>query len=198
MKARSFIRIGLWAAVAVMAGAILWTVLFYSNASPLSEEKPYGVPFALVDQDGQPVTEAVFQGRPTAVFFGYTHCPDVCPTSLYEMAGYQESLKAEGHDLQVVFVSVDPTRDTSEILKNYLSALDANIVGITGDPQKVAAMAKGWGIYSEKVPGDEPDEYTMNHTATIFLLDGKGRLKSTIAFGEDPKSAAEKLENLFS
>ncbi|MEF2073738.1 SCO family protein [Consotaella aegiceratis] len=197
MKRTAILRYGLWAVVAFLAGAIATIALFYGNGSPVASEEPYGTPFQLVDQNDQPITEQALRGKPTAIFFGYTHCPDVCPTTLYEMAGYQQALRQEGKELQVVFVSVDPERDTPDFLKNYLSALGADIVGITGDPDKVEKMVKGWGIYAEKVPGNDGD-YTMNHTASVFLLDREGRLAGTIAYGEDPKVAQQKLERLAS
>ncbi|KTQ94142.1 cytochrome oxidase assembly protein [Aureimonas ureilytica] len=154
----------------------------------------YGGPFQLVNQAGAPVTEEVLRGRPTALFFGFTHCPDVCPTTLYELAGYQKALKAEGKDLGIVFVTVDPERDKPDTLRTYVSALSDDVTALTGDPASVESMLKSFGIYARKVP--QGDDYTMDHTASILLLDRQGQFKGTIAYGEDPAAAKAKLERL--
>ena len=193
MRGIALFRIGLWAFVALCAGAAI--SVYYYGSETGQEEAAYGSPFSLVDQNGAAITEAAMRnGKPSAVFFGFTHCPDVCPTTLAELAGYQKALKQDGKDLQVVFVSVDPERDTPTVLKNYLGAVSPDITAITGEPAKVAAMLKGWGVYAKKV-GDGP-EYAMDHTATTFLLDSAGRFSGTIAYGENPKTAREKLDRL--
>ena len=155
----------------------------------------YGAPFALVDQKGATITEAAFRGHPSAVFFGYTHCPEVCPTTLFELDGWLKKLGDDGKDLKAYFVSVDPERDTPEIMNSYVSNVSDRIVGITGEPDKVHAMAKSFGIYWRKVP-TEGDDYTMDHTASVLLLDGSGDFAGTIAYGENPDTALEKLKRL--
>jgi protein SCO1/2 len=193
MHGIALFRIGLWAFVALCAGAAV--SIFYFGSEKGQQEAAYGTPFQLVDQDGAEITEAALRnGKPSAVFFGFTHCPDVCPTTLAELAGYQKALKADGKDLQVVFVSVDPERDTPAVLKSYVEAVSPDIIAITGEPAKIAVMLKGWAVYAKKV-GDGPD-YSMDHTATTFLLDSAGRFSGTIAYGEDPKTAKEKLDRL--
>ena len=157
-------------------------------------EQAYGAPFQLTDQSGAPTTEAVLRGRPNALFFGFTHCPDVCPTTLYELAGYQKALKAEGRDLGIVFVTVDPERDTPDILRTYVGSLAGDVTALTGDPAQVEAMLKGFGIYAKKVP--QAEGYTMDHTASVLLLDRDGSFKGTIAYGENPDTAKAKLERL--
>ncbi len=162
-------------------------------------EAPFGVTFALIDQNGNPIQEAAFQSQPTALFFGYTHCPDVCPTTLYEMDGWLKKVDPDGTKMKAYFVSVDPERDTPEILGEYISNVSKRITGISGDPAKVAEMVKGFRVYAKKVPIDENDpngDYTMDHTASVFLLNHGGRFKGTIAYGEDPDVAVKKLENL--
>ncbi|MEX6506683.1 SCO family protein [Jiella sp. M17.18] len=193
MSGTQILRTGLWAVAALIAGAMVAMVFVVSGGGPATG-KPYGQPFSLTDQNGRPITQADLRGEPAAVFFGYTHCPDVCPTTLYELAGYQAQLKKEGKRLRVVFVTVDPQRDTPAVLKDYVSAVSDDVTAITGDPAKVAAMAKGWGIYFKKV--GEGDDYTMDHTATTFLLNPDGTLAGTIAYGEDPKIEQKKLEKL--
>lgn len=189
------LRLGLWLLVAaVLALLVLVWAFGRMETATVSEAAVYGTPFQLVDQNDKPVTEAVLRGRPTALFFGFTHCPDVCPTTLYELAGYQKDLKAEGKDLGVVFVSVDPERDTPDILRTYVGALSPDITAVTGDPAKVSEMVKGFGIHAAKV--QQGDDYTMDHTASVILLDSEGKFRGTIAYGEDPKAARAKLERL--
>ena len=195
MRGVAILRIGLWVLVAVFAGAA--TALYFGIGSPRAvDEAAYGTPFQLVDQNGAPVTEAALRGKPSAVFFGFTHCPDVCPTTLSELTAYRTSLKAKNKDFRIVFVTVDPERDTPAVLKDYVGAFSPDITAVTGEPAKVAAMLKGWAVYSKKV-GDGPD-YTMDHTATTFLLDSAGRFSGTISYGENAKTAEEKLERLAS
>lgn len=194
MSGGTLFRIGLWAMAALMAGAAISLFLIYGRGESSSVEAPYGTPFQLVDQNGQEITEMALRGGPSAVFFGFTHCPDVCPTTLFELAGYQQALKEEGRDLKVVLVTVDPERDTPEVLKDYVEALSPDITAITGEPEEIAAMLKGWGVYARKI--EEDDGYTMDHTATVFLIDGEGRFAGTISPGENPETARQKLENL--
>ncbi|WP_182087146.1 SCO family protein [Aureimonas sp. ME7] len=189
-------RIALWFLVAAVL-ALLVLVWFFgrSEMQEVSQAgEPYGTAFTLVDQNDAPVTQAVLRSRPTALFFGFTHCPDVCPTTLFELSAQQKALKAKGEDLAIVFVTVDPERDTPEILKTYVSALSDDITAVTGSPEAVAAMLKGYGAYSRKVP--QGDDYTMDHTASVIMLDRQGRFIGTIAYGENPDTARAKLERL--
>jgi protein SCO1/2 len=158
-------------------------------------EAPFGAPFALVDQKGAAISEAAFRGHPTAVFFGFTHCPEVCPTTLVELDSWLKKLGDEGRNIHAYFVSIDPERDTPEIMDRYVSNVSDRITGITGDPEKIAEMAKAFKIYAKKVPSDDGD-YTMDHTASVLLLDGKGAFAGTISYGEDPDTAVNKLKIL--
>jgi protein SCO1 len=158
-------------------------------------DKPFGAAFTLVDQKNQPITEAAFHGHPSAVFFGYTSCPDVCPTTLLDMTGWLKTLGDQGKDLHAYFVTIDPARDTPDVMNTYISNFSDRIVGISGDPDKVYAMARSFGIYWKKVPTDGGD-YTMDHTASVLLLDGKGDFAGTIAYGENADTAVQKLKNL--
>ncbi len=189
------LRYALWFLVAaVLALMVLVFALGRKEAEGVLGAGAYGGPFQLVNQAGAPVTEEVLRGRPTALFFGFTHCPDVCPTTLYELAGYQKALKAEGKDLGIVFVTVDPERDKPDTLRTYVGALSDDVTALTGDPASVESMLKSFGIYARKVP--QGDDYTMDHTASILLLDRQGQFKGTIAYGEDPAAAKAKLERL--
>jgi protein SCO1/2 len=155
----------------------------------------YGAPFTLVDQKGAPITEAAMRGHPSVVFFGFTHCPEICPTTLFEMAGWLKTLGDEGKNLRAFFVSVDPERDTPAALDAYVSNFSDRITGITGDTAKIAAMTKAFGIYSRRVDTTGGD-YTMDHTATVLLLDSKGAFFGTIAYGENADTAIAKLKRL--
>ena len=156
---------------------------------------PYGAPFTLVDQKGETITEHAFRGHPSAVFFGFTHCPEVCPTTLFELDGWLKQLGDEAANVDAYFVSIDPQRDTPDVMDAYVSNVSDRIVGITGDPEKVAAMAKSFGIFVRKVEL-EGDDYTMDHTASIILLDSGGGFAGTIAYGENPDNAKAKLKRL--
>ncbi|QZZ37271.1 SCO family protein [Nitratireductor kimnyeongensis] len=184
------ILIGILAVMAVGVG--LLTFQWYQQQS---SGKAFGVPFELVDQDGNTITEAAFKGGPRVVFFGFTHCPEVCPTTLFELDGYLEQLGDDAADIKPYFVSIDPERDTPEVMKTYLSNFSDRITGITGDPEKVAAMAKGFSIYVRKVELEDGD-YTMDHTASILLLDSDGDFFGTIAYEENSETAIAKLKRL--
>lgn len=184
----------LFGIVILMAGA--FGFLFYNSwYKPLNSGEAFGSAFTLTDQTGQPITEAAFRGHPTAVFFGFTHCPEVCPTTLFELDGWLKQLGSEGEDIRAYFVSVDPERDTPEIMNTYVSNVSDRITGVTGEVEKVEAMAKSFGIYWKKVPLDGGD-YTMDHTASILLLGRNGDFFGTIAYGENPDTAIAKLKRL--
>ncbi|TJV10399.1 MAG: SCO family protein, partial [Mesorhizobium sp.] len=157
--------------------------------------QPYGAPFTLIDQKSAPITEAAFRGHPSVVFFGFTHCPEVCPTTLFEMAGWLKTMGDSGKNLNAYFVTVDPERDTPQIINSYVGNFSDRITGITGDPDKVHAMAKAFGIYWKKVDTGDGD-YTMDHTASVLLLNAKGEFAGTIAYGESADTAIAKLKRL--
>lgn len=193
------VRIILWLAVLALAGVLGWLTLEITGSKEKLAEGPFGVPFELVAQDGKPITEKAFQGKPTALFFGFTHCPEVCPTTLFELNGWMEKVDPDGTRMQAYFITVDPERDTPEIMNQYVGNVSKRIIGIAGAPDKVAEVVKGFRVYAKKVPTDvsKPDgDYTMDHTASVFLLDAGGRFSGTIAYGENPDTAVKKLENL--
>ncbi len=177
--------------ICVAIGLAAWTLLAKADA-PYSR---YGVPFDLVDDAGAPITEKALEGHPALIYFGYTHCPEVCPTTLYEMAGWMETLGPSAKQLKAYFFTVDPERDTAQVMHSYASNFTDRIVGITGDPQEMLKVQKGWQIFVRRVPGQDGD-YTIDHTASVFMVDAKGQLKGTIAYGEDTNSALAKLRAL--
>ncbi len=155
----------------------------------------YGTSFTLVDQHGAPITQAAFRGQPTLLYFGYTHCPEVCPTTLFELDGWLKKLGPDAKDMKAYFISIDPERDTPQIMAQYVNNFSSRITGISGDPAKVLAMAKGFNIYFRKVPTKDGD-YSMDHTASVILLDRHGDFAGTISYGEDEKTALDKLKKL--
>ncbi|WP_128290928.1 SCO family protein [Afifella aestuarii] len=192
---RRGILIGLWIAVAAALVGVTALWVLSRNQGGIAGGDRLGADFTLVDEQGAPVTEEIFEGHPSAVFFGFTHCPDVCPTTLADMASWREALGDKADDLALVFVTVDPERDTPEVMADYVSAFDAGIRGITGEPDKVRAMLDDYHVFYRKVE-TEGGDYTMDHTASVFLLDGDGRLAGTINFNEDRDAALAKLNRL--
>ncbi|WP_296744033.1 SCO family protein [Mesorhizobium sp.] len=185
-----FILIGILIAMAVgIGGMTIWSYRSHHSG------EPYGGSFTLVDEKGAPITEAAMRGRPSVVFFGFTHCPEVCPTTLFELAGWLKTMGDSGKNLNAYFVTVDPERDTPQIMNSYVSNFSDRITGITGDPDKVHAMAKAFGIYWKKVDTGDGD-YTMDHTASVLLLNAKGEFAGTIAYGESADTAIAKLKRL--
>ncbi len=151
-----------------------------------------GGPFSLVNHRGERVTQETFKGKPTAYFFGFTHCPEVCPTTLFEMSQHLKDLGPDADRLNVVFVTVDPERDTPELLKTYRESFDPRIVALTGTPEEMAAAAKAFRISYRKVP-TEGGDYTMEHTASVIVTDAGGGFVSLIDYHEDDSTALLKL-----
>jgi protein SCO1/2 len=181
--------------VAVLALVVLAAGWFTFDWYRAQHARSFGDPFTLAQGDGSEITEAAFRGTPSAVFFGFTHCPEVCPTTLFELDGWLKTLGDEGKDLRAFFVTVDPERDTPELVGSYVGNVSDRIVGISGEPEKVHAMAKSFGIYWKKVELEGGD-YTIDHTASIILLNRHGDFAGTIAYGENPDHAIAKLKRL--
>ncbi len=173
-----------------------------------SEDKPqfsaidltgadYAKDFALADPQGRTRTLADFRGKVVAMFFGYTHCPDFCPTTMAELAQVKQSLGAEGKRLQAIFVTVDPERDTAENLKSYVSAFDPEFVALRPEnEQQLSALAKDFKVYYKKVEGKSPGSYTMDHLAGMYLYDPQGRLRLYTRYGTDPQALASDIRLL--
>jgi protein SCO1 len=154
-----------------------------------------GGPFSLTDHRGRAVTARDFRGRPMAVFFGFTHCPDVCPTTLNDMTGLIAALGADADRAHWLFVSVDSERDTPAAMADYLSAFDPRIVGLSGTEEQIASAARAFRVYYRRVPL-EGGAYTMDHSASVFLLDAEGRFAGTVDHKESETVALEKLRML--
>ena len=151
-----------------------------------------GGPFSLTDQNGNTVTADTLKGKPFLVFFGFTHCPDVCPTALFEMSEVLKALGPDADRVRAVFVTVDPERDKPKVLKDYLSSFDPHLSALTGDPEAIAAMSKSYRVYSKKVPLADGG-YTMDHTAIVYLMDKDGRFVSLFNLKRTPEAAAADL-----
>jgi protein SCO1/2 len=184
--------------VAAFAGSLvigllvmLWAL---GGARSIATPAAIGGPFQLTDQTGQTVTEKEMQGRPTLIFFGFTHCPDVCPTSLFEIS---EVLRAMGQDADKVnayFISVDPERDTADAMKDYLSSFDPHLKGLTGPPEDLAKVISEYRVYAKKVPLKDGD-YTMDHTALVYLMDRDGKFVAPFNLKRTPDEAASDLKH---
>ena len=187
------IRIWIWVVVAVLGIGLAGGTFLLRQPQPAAST--FGqASFNLVDQNGTPVDQSILKGQPSVLFFGFTHCPEVCPTTLAEMSTWFEQLGEEGRDLRGFFASVDPERDTPEILGEYINWVP-RVTGLTGSPEEIAKLAKAWGVYYARQPLDGGD-YTMDHTASVFLLDKNGEFQGTIAYGEDSATAVGKIRNL--
>ena len=151
-----------------------------------------GGPFKLVDQNGRAVTDQDLKGRPFLVFFGFTNCPDVCPTTLFEVSEILRALGPDADRIRALFITVDPERDTPAVIKDYLSSFDTHLSGLTGDPEAVAAVAKAYRVYFKKVPLDQGG-YTMDHTAIVYLMDKTGRFVSPFSLKRTTAAAAADL-----
>jgi protein SCO1/2 len=154
-----------------------------------------GGPFQLVDTENRPVSDKSLLGKPTAIFFGFTFCPEVCPTTLTEMTAALASIGPNADKLNVVFVSVDPERDTPAQMKTYLSSFDPHIQGFTGTVEQVDAAAKAYRVYHQKVPL-EGGGFTIDHSSSVYLFDRKGEFVAPVAYGTAPDVLARKLRGL--
>ncbi len=194
--ARSF-RMILWMAVvlAVCLGVAAWFGTGHKRQETASYGNAVGGPFQLVAPDGSTVTEKDFAGKPYAIFFGFTRCPDVCPTTLARMARLRQQLGADGDKFRILFVSVDPERDKPADIGAYVDLFGTPIVGLTGSDQQIAQIVKAWHVFYQKVPQPGGD-YTIDHTASVYLMDRAGKLQSIIDHHETEASALAKLRRL--
>lgn len=149
----------------------------------------------LIDQSGNPFSDAALAGRPYAIFFGFTHCPDVCPTTLMTLSNTLQRLGADADRLRILFVSVDPERDTPEQLRQYLAAFDARIIGLTGSETQISAAAKRWKVFHNKIREDD-GSYTIVHSAYVYLMDPANRLVGTMGFQDSEEEQATRLRSL--
>lgn len=189
------ILLGLGVAVLALGGGIGLRQVMDARTPTSVVATELGEPFTLIDHNGAPITEAAFTGKPSLLFFGFTHCPDVCPTTIYDMESWLTDLDVGDDAINAYFITVDPERDTPAFLKDYLEPQSDRIIGITGAPQDVWAMAKSWRVYFQKRPLGEGD-YTMDHYAATFVLNADGAVVDLISYGEDAEIAKAKISNV--
>ena len=168
-------------------------VNYFKSASTLSLKSTL-TDVNLFSHLGKVVNIKDFKDTPTLLFFGFTHCPEVCPTTLSNLLNNIELLEKNNKNYRVLFVTLDPERDTINNLNDYLQNFNSSVIGLTGELNEINKFAKNWNIYWEKVP--EGDSYTINHTATVFMINKKGNFAGTIAWGESDKSIELKLKKL--
>jgi protein SCO1/2 len=144
----------------------------------------FGKSFTLVDHNGQARTLGDYRGKVVVVFFGFTHCPDVCPTTLAELARAVKQLGPDGERVQVLMITVDPERDTPEILKQYVTALDPRFVGLTGDPDAIARTAREFKVFHQKSPGPSAETFSVDHSSGSYVFDPQGRLRLLVSYGQ--------------
>lgn len=170
-------------------------IMFWAmgGVSKVAQPAAIGGPFQLTDQNGKAVTDQNLKGKPTLIFFGYTHCPDVCPTSLFEISEVLRAMGKDADKVNAVFISVDPERDTPATMKDYLASFDPHLEGLSGDPAEIAKVITSYRVYAKKVPTKDGD-YTMDHTALVYLMDRDGRFVSPFNLKRAPEEAAADLK----
>lgn len=181
---------------AILAIVVLAGVAWYTLAPQMREGAAVAVggPFNLIDQHGATVTEADFRGSYTLIYFGYTYCPDVCPTELQSMSQAVDALGAAGDKVTPVFITVDPERDTVEQLAGYAEHFHPRLVALTGSAEQVAAAAKAYRVYYKKVTEEGSTDYLMDHSSIVYLMDPEGRFLTHFSFGTSAEQMAEKIK----
>lgn len=182
-------------AIAVIAAGIGISGAFVGSSPLVTGRAAIGGPFTLVDDAGAPVTQATLAGKPSVIYFGYTFCPEVCPTTLSDLSRWISQLGPDADKLNYVFVSIDPERDTPKVMHEYVSSFDKHIRGFTGTPAQIAKIAKEYRVYYARIPSKDGG-YLMNHTALLYLMDAHGSFVGTIAYEEADTLAIAKLKRL--
>jgi protein SCO1/2 len=188
------IRYGAWALVAAIALAV--ALFVFVPLTPRTDAVTIGGPFMLTDQNGATVTEAALKGHPSLIYFGYTFCPDVCPTTLFDATNWMKALGPDADKLRFYFVTVDPERDTQKVVAEYLTAFDPRMIGLTGSRPAIDKALGAFRIYSRKVPAETGDNYTMDHNASVYMFDAEGRFVGAIAYQEPENEVLPKLRKL--
>jgi protein SCO1 len=182
-------------AIAVAAGATaLWMGLAL-RAQVQSGATKIGGPFTLVDDTGVQVSEADLKGKSTVMYFGYTFCPEVCPTTLTDLVQWMQMIGRDADRLNYVFVTVDPERDTPKVMHDYVSAFDPRIRGLTGTSEQIAKVTKEYGVYYKRIPTSDGG-YVMDHSAVLYMMDPNVRFVGVIPYQEDTAKAVAKLKKL--
>jgi protein SCO1/2 len=183
--------LGIW--IAVLVGAASWIGWDAMNGG----QPAIGGSFTLVDQNGRTVTNETLKGKPTLIYFGYTFCPDVCPTSLLLMETAIDKLGPDAaKKVNLVFITIDPERDTQKLIKDYVSNFGPTFIGLTGTPEQVAAAARAYRVYFQKVPGKDGAPYLMDHSSIVYLLDRNGRFVTHFTHEAKAEAIATGVERL--
>ena len=187
----------LWSSIFSIIMLFLLAFFMYFRLADLPKRNSikFEESFHLISHNGQKITEKIFLAKPSILFFGFTNCPEVCPTTLYDISSWIDELSLSNEQIQVLFVTLDPKRDTATKLNDYLSNFDETFLGLTGDEKEILNLSKTWGIYRKIIPTDNLD-YSIDHTSTIFLINNDRTLKGTIAFRESSEVAIKKVRNL--
>lgn len=182
------------AGLVIFLGVFMFATGNLGGGSGAPGASAIGGPFQLTDQDGKPISDQDLKGKPFLVFFGFTHCPDVCPTALFEVSELLRALGKDADRTAALFITVDPERDTPAKLKDYLSSFDPRLRAATGDRPAIEAVQKAYRVYAKKVPSEKGgDDYSMDHTALIYLMDKQGRFVAPFNLKRTPEEAAAEL-----
>ena len=179
---------------AFMAGLLLFlgAIFAVTGLSLTPHVAEIGGPFHLVDQNGKPFSDQDMKGKPYLVFFGFTHCPDICPTTLFEMSQLMRKLGPDADRTGALFITVDPGRDTTAVIKDYLASFDPHLRGLTGDQAAIDQATKDYRVYAKKVPLQGGD-YTMDHTAMVYLMDKDGQFVAPFLLDRSADAEATEL-----
>jgi len=187
--------------IAIIVGFIFVLVATFLFAEHLSRQNsPKEISnilskITLINQNGKAFNKQTLNQKPSLLFFGFTHCPEICPTTLSELSNAVDNLKNKIKPTNIIFVTIDPQRDSQEYLKDYIQYFKGDVIAVTGDIKEIKKLADNWNVFFERVNTSDND-YTFNHTATVFMLDSNGIFRGTIAWGENPKSISQKIVNL--
>jgi protein SCO1/2 len=193
--ARLLLALGAFVAGLVLFSAVIFIVTGRSPA-PIAMPSAVGGPFKLVDQNAKPITDQDFKGQPFLVFFGFTHCPDVCPTTLFEVSEIFRALGPDAKNVRALFITVDPERDTPKLIKDYVGNFGENFYGLSGTPEQIAAAARAFRVYYQKVPSKDGAPYLMDHSSIVYVLDRNGRFVTHFTHETKAESIAATLGRL--
>ena len=197
MKGWRTFRIVAWGLVAVVLVMLMIASYLTMRAEHTNQSgiPAVGKPFRLTSHQGQVVDNASLAGKPYLAFFGFTHCPDICPTTLYELSGMMSELGDQANEFNVIFITVDPERDTPQLLQEYMTSFDPRILALRGSESDTQAAVKAFAAYAQKVPTDG-NTYTMDHTAGVYLMDAFGVFRSMLDMHEPQEVRLQKIRNV--
>ena len=181
------------AAAAAAVGVLVLAAIWLAWSPPSSNRSLIGGPFALQSGDGKTITEATFRGRPFLVYFGYTHCPDVCPTELAQMSDVLAKMGDKA--IPALFITVDPERDTPKVMQDYVSSFDPHLIGLSGSPQAIGAVEKGYRVFARKGEIQSDGSYSMDHSSIVYLMDKSGGFVEAMNLDRAPEETAKELES---